>query len=102
MPRSTGREAIFQKCLSSFVREMDCIHDGDVAALHRTRVASRRLRELLPILGLERDRTRKLSRRLKKVTRRLGTVRELDVHALLVRELTSNRGYPPMALRELA
>src|SRR5262245_22454870 len=102
MRRSTSREAIFGKHVRAFSRDMERIHDGDAVALHRTRVASRRLRELLPILGLEPDHARKLSRRLKKVTCRLGTVRELDVHALLVRELNGNRGYPPMALRELA
>jgi len=102
MPRPISRDAIFGKLVRAFSRDMERIHDGDAAALHRTRVASRRLRELLPILGLARDQVRKLSRRLTKVTRRLGTVRELDVHALLVRELSGNRGYPPMALRELA
>src|SRR5262245_40206134 len=100
MPRSPSPEAIFRKRARAFSRDMEGIHDGDAAALHRTRVASRRLRELLPILGLEREESRKLSRRLKKVTRRLGTVRELDVHALLVRELSGTRGYPPMALHE--
>ena len=37
-------------------------------AVHWTRVASRRLRELLPVLGLDGDSARKLSRRLKRVT----------------------------------
>ena len=43
----------------------------DVDALHRTRVASRRLRELLPVLRLDGRTTRKLDRRLKRVTKRL-------------------------------
>ena len=58
---------------------------GDVAALHRARVASRRLRELLPMLQLDHDKSRKLRPTLRKVTRRLGAVRELDVLLLLDR-----------------
>jgi CHAD domain-containing protein len=54
---------------------------GDAAALHRARVASRRLREALPVAGAgasggAQRKVRKLARRL---TRALGTVRELDV-----------------------
>lgn len=64
---------------------------GDTRALHRARIASRRLREVLPILRLDRDVTRKLNRRLRKVTRRLGAVRELDVMLLLIDELHVSR-----------
>jgi CHAD domain-containing protein len=60
---------------------------GDVPSLHRTRVASRRLRELVPMVQIDEDKARKLSRRLRKITRRLGTVRELDVLLLLIDEL---------------
>jgi len=60
-------------------------------ALHNARVASRRLRELVPVLQLERGVARKLSRRLRKVTGRLGAVRELDVLAQLIDELHGAR-----------
>jgi CHAD domain-containing protein len=62
-----------------------------VPALHRARVASRRLRELLPMLQLDTNTARKLSRRLRKVTSRLGAVRELDVLLLLIDELHASR-----------
>jgi len=62
-----------------------------MTALHNARVASRRLRELVPVLQLESGVARKLSRRLRKVTGRLGTVRELDVLALLIDELHGAR-----------
>jgi CHAD domain-containing protein len=52
---------------------------GDVKAVHQARVASRRLRELLPILELDPAVSRKLGKRLRKVTRALGPVRESDV-----------------------
>jgi CHAD domain-containing protein len=51
-------------------------------------VASRRLRELLPVLSLERDGAQRmrLRRPLRRVTRSLGTVRELDVVLALLEE----------------
>jgi CHAD domain-containing protein len=55
------------------------VEAGDVRAIHRARVASRRLRELLPVLQLDGKTADKLGRRLRRVTRRLGEVRELDV-----------------------
>jgi CHAD domain-containing protein len=61
---------------------------GDPAALHRARVATRRLREALPVSGAgvnggKRKRVRRLVRRL---TRALGTVRELDVALQILEE----------------
>ena len=46
------------------------VEGGDVRALHRTRVASRRLREVLPVLQLDPDMAHKLGRRLRKITQR--------------------------------
>lgn len=69
------------------------VEKGDVLSLHRARVASRRLRELLPTLQLKNAATtRKLTRRLRKVTARLGAVRDLDVLLLLIDELRVSRG----------
>jgi len=62
-------------------------------ALHRMRVASRRLRELIPILQLDRDVARKLGRRLRRVTDQLGSVRELDVLIVLLDELHESSRY---------
>ncbi len=52
---------------------------GDPRSVHRARVASRRLREILPLLQLEGHLAHKLGKRLRKVTRRLAPTRELDV-----------------------
>jgi CHAD domain-containing protein len=73
--------------LNRFVRNLDGLERGDIEALHRVRVASRRIRELVPVLQLDAGRTRKLGRRLRKVTSRLGAMREFDVLLLLVDEL---------------
>jgi CHAD domain-containing protein len=54
---------------------------GDVEGIHQARVASRRLREAVPVMaaGLTGVGPHKLERRLRRVTRALGPVRELDV-----------------------
>jgi CHAD domain-containing protein len=54
---------------------------GDSHAVHQARVATRRLRETLPVVaaGLEGDDVRKLRRRTRRLTRVLGVVRELEV-----------------------
>jgi len=70
--------------LERFSRAFPGIETGDIHAVHQTRVASRRLRELLPVLQLEGKAAGKLSHQLRKVTRRLGGVREADV--MLVRD----------------
>jgi len=92
----------FRKRLDAFSRELKDVEDGDVGALHRTRVASRRLREVVPLLELDGDVSHRLSRRLRKVTRALGPVRELDVLMLLIQELEANDRYPPTALKHVA
>lgn len=54
---------------------------GNSQAVHQARVATRRLRETLPVVaaGLEEDEIRKLRRRMRRLTRALGTVREIEV-----------------------
>jgi CHAD domain-containing protein len=94
------RHGPFQKRLDAFTRELADLHSGSVEAVHHTRVASRRLRELLPLLQLDAETARKLSRRLKRITNALGVVRELDVMALLIEELQGNPRYVPAALRK--
>jgi CHAD domain-containing protein len=63
----------------------------DVEALHRTRVASRRLREALPVIGgganEGRHHARKTHHLVRELTRALGGVREIDVGIGLLDEL---------------
>ena len=56
------------------------VEDGDVDALHRARVASRRLREVLPVLQLDSDVARKLNRRLRKITDRNSLAMRFLLH----------------------
>jgi len=81
---------------------LHALGEGDVRALHRTRVASRRLREILPVLQLEPELADRLGKRLKKVTIQLGVVRELDVLANLVAELRDQDRFDPQVLRRIA
>jgi len=94
----TTRPELLRKHLDRFTKSLNPVGKGDVRALHQARVASRRLRELLPILQLDREARRKMSRRLRKVTKRLGAVRELDVMVILIDELRiSGRGSQPLS-----
>jgi CHAD domain-containing protein len=89
---------LLRKRLDRFTHPLHGVEQGDVRALHQARVASRRLRELIPVLQLESGTARKLGRRLRKVTTRLGTVRELDVLRLLIDELHVSRPRSSAAL----
>ena len=65
---------------------------GDVEGVHRSRVASRRLRELLAVLSPEeghgdRKAWRAVNTRVRAITRALGGVRELDVALELLDEI---------------
>jgi CHAD domain-containing protein len=75
------------------------LYDGDADALHRIRIASRRLRELLPVLRLGAHTTRQLNRKLRKVTKRLGAVRDHDVLIGLIEVLQRDRRYSRNALQ---
>jgi CHAD domain-containing protein len=94
-----GRYRSFLKRIAAFARELPRLAEDDVAALHRARIASRRLREWVPLLELDPDTARTLNRRLRKVTKRLGEVRELDVLVLTIEALPRNRRYSRAALQ---
>ena len=101
MPVAARRSELLRRQLERFTSTLSGVEQGEVRALHRARVGSRRLRELVPLLQLDGDSARKLGRRLKKVTSRLGAVRELDVLLLLIDELSSARSAHTAALRRL-
>jgi CHAD domain-containing protein len=91
MPVSTTRSELLKKRVDQFQRAAHSLESGDRRALHQARVASRRLRELAPLLQLERSKARRLLRRLRKITTRLGPVRELDVLLMQIDELHASR-----------
>ena len=76
---------------------------GKDAGVHQARVASRRLREALPVLteGLHHTRQSKAQRKIRRLTQALGTVRELDVTLSLIDELADRPGVPRPALTQV-
>jgi CHAD domain-containing protein len=63
--------------------------DAQAEGVHQTRVASRRLRELLPVVvrSLRDEDVRQLRRDIRDITRALGPVRELDVALVSLAEV---------------
>jgi CHAD domain-containing protein len=82
---------------TALLRQLPRAIEGDAQALHRSRIASRRLRELLPLLD---GPAKKAGRRVRKVTRILGRVRELDVSLQLLDENAGGEGIPRAAVAE--
>jgi CHAD domain-containing protein len=68
--------------------------------VHQARVASRRLRQALPLLGVRADAHAldRAGRRVRRITRALGPVRELDVTLLLLAELEKKGAAPARAI----
>jgi CHAD domain-containing protein len=76
---------------------------GDDRGVHQARVATRRLREAVPVLtsGVKGARTRKARTKIRRLTRALGTVRELDVTLHIIDELVRRPGIPRNALEDV-
>jgi CHAD domain-containing protein len=77
--------------------------DGDAHGVHQARVASRRLREAVPVLssGVKGTKANKTRGKIRRLTRALGSVRELDVTLQMVDELAAGETLPRLALEEV-
>ncbi|MEP7304917.1 MAG: CHAD domain-containing protein [Acidobacteriota bacterium] len=102
MTVSRSRYELLQPRLALFTRMLQGVEEGRPRAVHRTRVAVRRLREVLPVLQLDSDVVRRLGRGLRRVTQRLGTVRELDAILLLVEAMGVSGRYDGTTLSRVA
>ena len=76
--RSNPTDLLMGPQLHALTRSLPGARKGDAPLVHRARVATRRLREVLPVV-LPGARGRRLERRVRRLTRALGPVRELDV-----------------------
>lgn len=67
--------------LETLIDAMPAAQAGDVRSVHQARVASRRLREALPVLraSVHQHRLGRVRKQVRRMTRALGPVRELDV-----------------------
>jgi len=101
MERSALSVAILRQRLVTLLTAMPAAQSGDEDSVHQARVASRRLRGALPMLGAHADAGAldRVDRRVRRITRALGPVRELDVTLLLLAELEGRGAAPPAAIR---
>ena len=96
MEHSALSVALLRQRLVSLLRAMPAAQEGDEISVHQARVASRRLREALPVLGVTADDVAldRAARRVRRITRALGPVRELDVTLSLLAELEGKAAAP--------
>lgn len=73
--------ALLRQRLERLIEALPAAQSGDPRSVHAARVASRRLRAALPVLrkSLDGEAISKARTRVRKMTRALGPVRELDV-----------------------
>jgi len=86
MKRTAPAEHLIRQRLRAVTRALPAAERGHAESLHKARVATRRLREALPLVATG-GRGRKLERAARRLTRALGPVRELDVALLTLAEL---------------
>lgn len=91
------------RCVRALKRHLPAAVKGDQKGVHQARVASRRLRESVPVLaaGLKAGKTGKTRRKIQGLTRALGSVRELDVSLLLLDELARSKDVPRVAVEDV-
>ena len=100
MEHSTLSVALLRQRLVSLLTVIPAAQAGDESSVHQARVASRRLREALPVLGARADEQalERAEKRVRRITRALGPVRELDVTLLLLAELETESSAPKRAI----
>jgi CHAD domain-containing protein len=100
MPAVASSVFVARRCLSVLNRSLPSAEQGDVDSLHKARVATRRLRETLPLVASG-HKGRKLDRDIRRITRALGPVRELDVALAMLDTLESAADVPRAAVMRL-
>jgi CHAD domain-containing protein len=76
--RRTPAEQVVRQRVRVLTRSLAGAVDGDGDLVHQARIATRRLREVLPLVAPG-ARGRKLARRMRRLAKTLGPARELDV-----------------------
>ena len=93
-------ELLIRQRLNALTRALPGAKLGDPLPLHEARVATRRLREALPLVAPG-SRGRKLERQVRRLTRALGPVRELDVALEMLETMTADPDAPRGAIARL-
>jgi CHAD domain-containing protein len=89
MTESRPSELMIRQRLLVLNRTLPSARSGDADAIHQARVATRRVREALPLVTRG-SKERKLTKAVSRLTRALGRVRELDVALVNLDEVTAD------------
>jgi CHAD domain-containing protein len=102
-PRPRVTTQLLTRRALAFKRHLRGAVGGDGHRVHQARVASRRLREAVPVLtaGLKGSKAGKARRKIRRITQALGAIRELDVTIALIDELAARNTLPRLALEEV-
>ena len=100
MERPYPAELIIRQRLAALSRMLPGAERGDIRSIHQARVATRRLREALPLVARG-PKGRKLEQVVRRITRALGPVRELDVALQNLDELERAPDVPRAAIIRL-
>jgi CHAD domain-containing protein len=105
---STSCDRLWRKRLTELSQVWPDLLDGRTTGLHKTRVATRRIREALPVVALAAPpaKVKKLGKKVRAVTRYLGPIRELDVELEMLEDQSRIDGISGRAIetvrREIA
>lgn len=101
--RPRGTASLLDTRARALRRYLPAAVAGDDRGVHQARVASRRLREAVPVLstGLKNSKSKKAARKIRRLTRALGAVRELDVTLQLLDELAMAEDLSRPALQDV-
>lgn len=95
--RAPAAEYLIRQRVSALRRALPAAQAGDVASVHQARVATRRLRAALPLVASG-PKAQKVTKSVRRLTRTLGPVRELDVALLILDELEQSSDVPKAAI----
>src|SRR5260370_14726041 len=100
MNRSSPLVRLLERRARALRRQLAAAIAGKDTGVHQARVASRRLREALPVLteGLRHTKAQKAQGKIRRLTQALGAVRELDVSLGLIDGLAEKPAIPRAAL----
>ena len=93
-------ELAVRQRLHALTKSLPAAEKGDATRLHEARVATRRLREAV-LLTASGPRARRVERTVRRLTRALGPVRELDVAMQTLDEIADTGGVAQAAIRAL-
>jgi CHAD domain-containing protein len=101
MNARTSYDSLWRKRLDALTAVWPDFLHGQTAGLHKVRVATRRIREALAIVGATASpaKVKKLNRKMRDLTRHLGPIRELDVElGMLEEQPPDNETVSPQAI----